>query len=153
MGGGEFDPEAAAVIGLRLDAGEAAHAFDAFADDGKADAGAWVARAVQAFEYAEDAFVLVRGDANAVVLEPEASFREVGIGPELEVWLAAGRDEFEAVGEKVGEALGEGGFVSEDGREGNGGVDLGGSLFDLGITLEESVIPAALERDCGQLDF
>ena len=54
LGSGEFDPEAAAVAGNGFEADGPPHAFDTFANNGKADAGAGVAGAVQAFEDAKD---------------------------------------------------------------------------------------------------
>src|SRR5690349_19298732 len=66
----KFQPEAAAFARLGLNADTAFHAFGSLADEGQADAGAFVAP-VELLEHAEDAFVIFLRDADAVVLEPD----------------------------------------------------------------------------------
>ena len=66
----QIDPKPAAASGRGFDTDVATHAFNAFADDGQADASAGVPRAVQPFEDTEHTLRLIVGNANAVVFEP-----------------------------------------------------------------------------------
>src|SRR6185436_8357761 len=68
----EFQPKAAAFTWFGFDADLAAHALSGFADEGQADAGAFIAL-VELLEHAEDALLIFAGDADAVIFEPEAN--------------------------------------------------------------------------------
>ncbi len=66
----KFDPEAAALTRSRLQAHSATHALDDFADEGKADAGAFVIFA-EALEHLPNFIVIFGGDADAVIGDGE----------------------------------------------------------------------------------
>jgi hypothetical protein len=94
----------------------AAHAFDAFFDDGQAEAGAFVF-AIVALEKLKDPLLGVGVDANAIVLKGEVDVRVVLAKENAHPGLRAGRDEFDGVAEEVGNALSQGGFIAEDRRK------------------------------------
>ena len=74
FGGGKFDPEAAALVRLGLEAGAATHAFGASVHQGQSHAGPRVFfRTVETLEEAENLFMIFAGNANAVVLDPDSS--------------------------------------------------------------------------------
>src|SRR5205814_157863 len=65
--GGKLDPKASALAELGLETNLSTHAFSAFADEGEAYARARIfLRAVQALEEAENFFMVLARDANAV---------------------------------------------------------------------------------------
>ena len=88
MGDGEV--EGRALAGLRLDPDPAAVALDDFLADRQADAGAGILVAgVQALEDQEDAFGVLRVDADAVVADGEEPC--VGAGRSAQRGCAGGR--------------------------------------------------------------
>jgi hypothetical protein len=104
-GFGEFDPEAAALTGAGFHTSGAAHAFDAFADDGKADAGARVCLAVQPLKDEKDTLDVLRGNADAIVRDPKPNSFTPFLSRESDLRRDAGWDEFQSVAEKVGQDL------------------------------------------------
>src|ERR1044071_4236713 len=89
----QFDPEPAPFAFAGFDPGPAAEAFHAFLHDGQTDAGARVGLdSVQPFKDPENTPVKFRGDANAVVLDPDAN--------ELPIFLRADRSEERRVGKE-----------------------------------------------------
>ena len=68
----QFDPEAAAVAGLGLDADLAVHSVHHLADQGKTDAGPLVAL-VKLLEHLPDFVVVSLLDADAFIFEPDAN--------------------------------------------------------------------------------
>jgi hypothetical protein len=119
--------------------------LDDLADEGEADAGAFVVT-FEAFEHVEDAVLAGGVDANAVILEPEADGAAGGagavfvdgLGPDADLREDTRGDEFDGVVEEVGEALGHGGLVAEDGGHGFLDVDFGPGRLELRVGLEEA---------------
>src|SRR5260370_29164975 len=67
----KFDPESTTATRLRFHAHPPAHALHAFAHDRQADARAGVVlRGVEPLEHPEDPFVMLRRDADSVILAP-----------------------------------------------------------------------------------
>src|SRR5688572_16214613 len=94
---GQLDPEPAALAFLRDDAHAAAHAPHGAADDRETDAGARIRRCfVQPLEDLEDLVVILRRDADAVVLDPgpDPPVRTF-LGPDDDLRLDAFRDELD----------------------------------------------------------
>jgi len=75
--GFEVEPETAAFAGSGFNAGAAAHALGGFADEGQANSSALVTF-IELLEHFKNTLLVLRRDANAVVLEPEA--HEAGTG-------------------------------------------------------------------------
>ena len=72
--GREVEPEAAAGFAVGFNADFAGHFFDGFADDGKADAGAFIfGFGMDTLEHLEDAVLMFWFDADAIIFEPNAN--------------------------------------------------------------------------------
>src|ERR1043166_4836881 len=92
----QFDPEPAPFAFAGFDPGPAAEAFHAFLHDGQTDAGARVGLdSVQPFKDPENTPVKFRGDANAVVLDPEADEFLIFLRPDRHARRHAGSDELD----------------------------------------------------------
>src|SRR5687768_3743505 len=99
-GQGEVDPEAAAVAIGAIDAGRSAHSFHSTFDDRQTYAGARVLfRTLEALEEAEDSFPMLRGNADAVVFNPNTDKFVIGLGAHFYLWSTPFRDELEGVAE------------------------------------------------------
>src|SRR4029077_19004905 len=96
----KFEPESAAFAGLRFDADCAVHALGGFADEGEADAGAFVAL-VELLEHAENALLIFGGDADPVIFEPEADEAAVRFRRDAHVRDFPRLNEFDGVGQEV----------------------------------------------------
>src|SRR5258708_26479400 len=69
----KFDPESTTATRLRLHAHPPAHALHAFAHHGQAHARAGVVLPrVEPLEHSEDPLVMLRPDADALILDPHA---------------------------------------------------------------------------------
>src|ERR1043166_4130555 len=106
----------AAVPELRLHAHAAAHPLGGFAHNGQPDPRAFVGTVgMHAFEHVENPPVVLRVNADAVVLDPKAhngadDFRANGhTGP------YAGRDELDRVGQEIGNTLHQTGTTAQIG--------------------------------------
>ena len=66
-------------------------------------------------EHAEKFSSMLRLNADALVFDPETYVRAADFGTDEDVRLFVGGDELDGIGEKVGDGLGEGGFVGDDG--------------------------------------
>src|SRR5262245_54321849 len=125
-GGGQFDPEAAAPAWFGFDPDFAGHAFGPFAHEGEADAGAGVGIvAVQTLEQFENFILMLRGDADAVVLDAKLDAAGLLLRPDAHIGFFGRVDEFEGIGDEVGNDLAQGGAVSEDGVEWLDDADVG----------------------------
>src|SRR3981081_1494665 len=103
----EVQPKAAAGDSVGLDTDGSAHFFGGLSDDGEADAGTLIALLlVDALEHAKEAVLVFGLDADAIILDPQATRAVVCLGPNVEAGQGAAGDELDAVGEKVGEDLG-----------------------------------------------
>lgn len=149
----KIDPEAAAFAGFRFDANAAAHAFNTFAHDGEADTGAVVASTVEPFEDAENALFILRGNADAVVFDPNAGGTVLDFGADADVRNFAFFDEFEGVAEEIGTDLSEDGFLGEDGWERFFDDHFPSGVLDDAFALSEGVFPDAFECDGAEGDF
>src|SRR5262245_1536825 len=101
-----------------------AHALDALAHNGKADAGARVLRPVEPFEDPEYAVLMLRCYADAIVLNPEANIEILLFPAKTDAGLNARRNKFQGVAEKIGQDLPERSFVREDPRQGRDRFDV-----------------------------
>src|SRR3954468_7056285 len=125
--GGQFHPKAAPRAGRGFHTHASAHPLDGFADNCQSNAGAGIGiDAVQAFEHSEDALMIFRTDANAIVLNPKADefsgeagkLRVEGadtaraglcaldsggriFGANADAWFGVGFDKLKRVAEKV----------------------------------------------------
>src|SRR6185369_13098408 len=94
LDGFEFNPETASLAFDGLDANAAAHTLDALADQGQADARATKALGVQTREQVPDLFPVARGDADAVIFDPDAHATVgAGFGAHVNAGLALAVDE------------------------------------------------------------
>src|SRR5882724_3684621 len=112
----ELQPEAAAFAGFGLNADFAAHALGGFAHKSEADAGPLVAF-VELLIHIENAFLVLPRYADALVFEPEAHRFAPRFRPNADLSDLAGLDEFDCVGQQVGEALSESRFVGDNRRK------------------------------------
>jgi hypothetical protein len=117
----QFHPKPAALAFLGFHTDMTAHPLDDFAHDGQADAGAFPVGA-GSFEYAEDALLVMFGNADAVVLDPQADCVTGGRGvtteavaPDANPRPGAGFGELDGVAQEIGEALSQRGFIAENG--------------------------------------
>src|SRR6185436_11328524 len=109
-------PKPRAFSKLGCDTDGPAHAFHRLANNSQADTGAFVSLDwVDAAEYLKDLVEMLRGYANAVVLEayPRMGYlRLLVLGPYCDPWGLSRLDEFYSVAQKVRDALSEVGSVS-----------------------------------------
>src|ERR1041384_1799454 len=96
----------------------AAHALDCFAGNGKADASAVVSGVgINALKEAKDAVLIPGGDADAVVLDPDADVAVKGFCENFDNGGNARSGELHGVAQEVGKALGEPGLVAQNGGQ------------------------------------
>ena len=80
----KLEPEAAAFASFAFKSDAAAHAFEAPADQGQAYAGAGIVfLRMKALEQAEDLFVILGSDADALIGHPNADRRRRGVTRDL----------------------------------------------------------------------
>src|SRR5262245_49490951 len=93
----QLNPEAAAFAWLRFKTNFAAHAFDSFADNRQADAGAMVSRPVQPLKDAKGPFLLFGWNPKPIVLHPEPDSVFPFFGPQANGRTDARRNKFDCV--------------------------------------------------------
>src|SRR5262249_24570336 len=144
----------AAGAGDRGEADAAAHAFDAFLDDGEADAGAWILGGVQALKDLEDALVEFGGNADAVGLDPDAD-HAAGKILRAQPYLRglAGLDELEGVADEVDQDLTQRGGMGHDRWPRRQAFDAGAGGGDFAVTAGERALDGDLKRHRDQLDL
>src|SRR5258707_12107754 len=103
---GKLDPKAAALAALRFQPVASAHAFGAFADQRQSNAGARIGfLAVQALKQAENLFMMLTRDANAVVLDPDADKARKRGAENGQAERALRGNEFHRIADEIGEDL------------------------------------------------
>ena len=144
---GQINPKAAAFAKLGFNSNATAHALNAFADNGKADASAVVAGAVEPFENAEDAIGILRRNADAVVFDPNAGAAILDFGMNADVGSVASFDEFEGIAEEIGADLSQDRFFREDGGKWLLHDDFSAGILNDAFALNQGVFPDAFQRD------
>lgn len=146
--GGKPDPEGAAVAGGGVDAGLALHAFGGVLDNGQADAGAGVfLLGVQALEEAEDFFLVLGGDADAVVGDFKGGGSVLLVGSDRDAGGDALGNELDAVGNQVAEGLLEDNGVAADSDGAALVDDLAVAGPDFGLHLDEELADDGFDGD------
>src|SRR5688572_18504966 len=125
---GEGDVEGAAPADFANAPGAAVVAFGDGFDEGEAEAGAFdVAGGAlfDAVEFLEEAYLILGGDAGAIVLDADDDFGAYRAGFEAgsQGDLAAVGGVFDGVVDEVGDGLANEGLVAFDGGQGGGGFD------------------------------
>src|SRR5258708_39658742 len=99
-------PKSAAPSRLRLYPHFSSYSLDCFAHDGKSDARAFVLRrSMKALEHQKHSILRLRGDSDAIVLNPKPHIILERFRPNLDVRLGPFRDEFNRVAQQVINAL------------------------------------------------
>src|SRR6266436_4307057 len=128
----EIQPEAAAFAWRGLNPDFALHAFGGFANEGKADAGAFVTL-VELLEHTENSILIFLRNPDAVVFKPETDDIAARFRPDTRMRNFTGLNEFDRVGQQIGEALDEARFIGDNGRERFGDLDLHVRRLEVGI--------------------
>ena len=97
------------MAGFGFEADASAHAFEALADEGEADACAGIRiGGMESLEKAEDFLMVLRGDPNASVCHPDAQGRIFALSPDFNLRVSISGNKFEAVGNKIVKYLADG---------------------------------------------
>src|SRR5439155_17960529 len=132
----------------------ASHALDAFPDNGQADAGTGILlRTMEALENPENALLMFAGDADSVVLNPEADGVGVFFGPNPNAGSDPGFDELESIGNQIDQNLDQDAFLRPDFGQRSIDVDLGLLFPDIRFALFERLVERGFHLDSAHVDF
>src|SRR5207249_492349 len=104
-GPGQLNPKAAACAQGGFQAHAPSHAFDPLAHNGQADTGPAVGRSVKALKDAEDPSVMLGGDADAVILQPQADGVRPFLGPKADLRPHLQGDKTQGIAQQIGQHL------------------------------------------------
>src|SRR2546421_3003143 len=102
----KLDPKAAALARLRFQASASTHSFGAFADQRQPNPSARIdLLAVQSLEQAENLFMVLPGNADAIVLDPQADKARLRGAKNAQAQWPLRRHEFDGIANQITQDL------------------------------------------------